>query len=206
MNDIDRKEANKPLVELIIILLNVTINKNNFVQKKINYNYLLNQTIRQYRIPKENWHITKEANALWQKITVACIDGYEYAETFEIKEDFSSISYNGTNKKQQSNKSYKKGDKIKFNTIFIAEHTVTVSDVVCALKNLNEKTEENVIKILDKMHITKMLKIEDRSIKRTSNRIKQYNRIKNKNLSLEETESKTIFDALKNEFYPFECN
>ena len=70
------------------------------------------------------------------------------------------------------------GKRYVFNDIFIAEHTTPVADIMEALEQCYSIHRHNiqdlrnkVQKILNKINITQMLKIEDRRIKECQNRI-----------------------------------
>ena len=65
--------------------------------------------------------------------------------------------------------------------MFIEEHTTPVSDVIKALKAAysSTPTDQTIVDVLDKMHITKMLKIENKGILLSSKRIcpNDYNKL-----------------------------
>ena len=132
----------------------------------IPYDYLLNQAIRQYIIPEENWHLSKAAKELWDSITSEDIREYNYKQpiTCDRAEQTPAKKFVGNNS-TGSEKKKKKGDIIPFNKLFSAEHMTPVSDIIKELKALNDITPENVKAILDKIHICRVTKEEDRNIK-----------------------------------------
>ena len=156
---------------------------------KSNFSYLLGQAIRQWRIPDENWHTSVAADNVWNALTNEPIDKKGYKESFECQP--SAIGkivprFSGATRKYGKlstitiNKGTRngKGTTCVFNDIFIAEHTTTVSDIRDALEGCylvhrfcRWKRRNEMRNILNKMHITQMLKIEDRRIIENHNRI-----------------------------------
>lgn len=192
-----------------------------WLEVKGSFSYLLGQAIRQWIIPDENWHISVAAKELWNKLTDEDIDKRGYNESFHCKSSAVGLivpRFAGTTRQYakleeltvQANKSYV------FNQIFIAEHTITVTDIRDALEECytEHKYCECLLKkemksILNKMHITQMLKIEDRRIldcqKRiipeecvatASSRLCIYKFLKNHS-------SKDVFETIKSNSY---CN
>lgn len=172
-----RKKYNTPLVEMIKLALeNLAKNTNNNNVNTISYNYLLGQCIRQYILPGKNIHVTIDASTLWDNIvkgvsSLPNIRDYVYQDRVVSNNSISNVeTYKGTSK----SKVYinlNKGDKFKYNDIFIDEHTVPVSDIVKALKLLPNPTCSDIADILDKMHIVKMRRSENAKITRQSARI-----------------------------------
>ena len=172
----------------------------------INFSYLLGQSIRQWQIPEENWHTSVAAMDVWKLLNKGytgriikikkddnwIICGYKekLPKPTPIKiprfigttKDFSKITvddvYNNNTKQYV------------FNDIFIAEHTTPVSDIkdaleICYLEFKNNNKSDSDLKdavrnILNKIHITQILKIEDRRINNCSSRIKEIESVKNK--------------------------
>lgn len=159
----NRDELNAPL---IIIIINALKGEKLQMNDLIPYNYLLNQAIRQYIIPEENWHLSKAAKELWDSITSEDIRKYNYKQpiTCDRAEQTPTKKFVG-NYSTGSNIKIKKGDIIPFNKLFSAEHMTPVADIIKELKALNDITPENVKAILDKIHICRVTKEEDRNIK-----------------------------------------
>ena len=64
-----RKVVNAPLVEMIKQALIGRVNCQRPKKSQgVGYNYILNQSIRQYVVPEENIHVTVDAQALWDKL------------------------------------------------------------------------------------------------------------------------------------------
>lgn len=135
--------------------------------------YLLNQTIRQYKLPNDHIVVSKAALDLWEKIRSDDIADYTYRDKIVKNTDtvVTIDKYKGSEKDPyESNVELKSGDCFTFNDVFSEEHIVTVSDIINALKELPAPDYASVLKILDKIYICKMLKSEDRRIKRKSRR------------------------------------
>lgn len=191
-----RYERNEPLVKMIAWALDGVEN----CQKTkgcygSNYKYLLNQCIRQYLVPDENIHISQEAKQVWVKMGFKFEDIYlhTYQDPINPIHNIQVKTYKGTKKKIKRT-NLVCGKKIAFNSVFIEEHTTPVKDVTEALmfacKVSNCDKESVIIKLLDKMHITKMLKCENNKITKNTNRINPDDYIK--------WSSELIFDKIAN--------
>ena len=192
--------------------------------EKVNFQYLLGQSIRQWKIPSENWHTSKAALKLWALITDDEIQYRDYKETFICKcqpaiqvptflgttRKFESVSLKELTSKRIVRGKEKNDKKYVYNDIFITEHTTPVSDVILALKECyshhKESDSKNLLSeefatILNKIHKTHMLKIEDRRIEECQNRL---DLVKGKKSYYEyflKTKSKKIFNAIRKECY-----
>lgn len=159
----NRDELNAPLIIIIInALKGVKLQMNNLIP----YDYLLNQAIRQYIIPEENWHLSKAAKELWDSITSGDIRKYNYKQpiTCDRAEQTPAKKFVGNNSTGSDIK-IKRGDRIPFNKLFSAEHMTPVADIIKELKALDDITSENVKAILDRIHICRVTKEEDKNIK-----------------------------------------
>ena len=99
---------------------------------------------------------------------------YEYRDPFVPKNSFSDVeTYKGAKKDKVECLSVKEGVGIPFNTLFIDEHTTPVADVIKVLKCKcgDEPCEKDIIEILDKIHLTKMTRMENRGLSPSSGRI-----------------------------------
>lgn len=129
--------------------------------------YLLNQTIRQYEIPKDHYFISEKAFELWSKIRNDDILNYSYRnKVIKNTADIVFIDkYSGSNKVPYAKDlELKKGDSFIYNDVFIDEHIVTVHDVIDELLNLEKYDYFSIKQVLDKIYICKMLKDEDHKI------------------------------------------
>ena len=165
-------------------------------QDKGKFSYLLGQAIRHWIIPIENWHTSKAANELWDKIVKTNltakqskkyhkeIDKLRYKEPFLVKKEVNGWiipRFKGNIRKFEhldTTLRLEGWKKYVFNDIFIAEHTTPVAEIMEALEQCYSIHGQNmkvlkieVKKILNKIHITQMLKIEDRRITECQNRI-----------------------------------
>lgn len=181
--DAQRKEINEAVVEIIKYAL---YGKKEYPKPKGTYSpgfgYLLGQSVRQYIVSEGNIHITEEAKALWDQLftdldgKVPDIRVYGYQDRIEAQRDGSGLDkYKGSSKTSEKT-DVRKGDKVTFNSFFIQEHTTPVSDMIAALEKLQEPKNEpldikDIVSVLDKMHITQMLKKENNNINKNANRI-----------------------------------
>ena len=159
----NRDALNAPLIDIIV---NALKGKKLGIDNMIAYNYILNQAIRGYIIPNDNWHLSETAKELWESITSDDIRKYNYNQpiTCDRANQTPAIIYVG-NSSKGSDVKIKKGDKIPFNKLFSAEHMTPVADIIKELEKLEDITPENVKAILDKIHICRVTKTEDRNIK-----------------------------------------
>lgn len=174
---------NEAIIKSIITLLdayNKTLSdKSN--QGKRNSNslkYLINQSIRQYDIPSDNWHVSKAAITLWEDLTNSKIEDYHYNDKVicdKQKKTKSIKLYKGANGKG----TYKKlslGDSFKFNAIFHEDHVIPVSLILKEIVNSKSINYSSIKENLEKMHICVILKEEDRKLGRTKERYLDYNK------------------------------
>jgi hypothetical protein len=173
---------NAPLVEMIKQAL-IGINSSKKIAGRFaSYGYLLNQCVRQYVIPQSNIHVTKAAAKLWEDLGLSKDDilKIEYRDTIIPQITCYNVNtYRGVKKYGIEPLEVEAGKKRPYNSLFIDEHTTPVSDVIKALKSKcgNNPCEEDIIEVLDKIHITKMLRMENHSLSPTSGRItpQEYN-------------------------------
>ena len=140
--------------------------------------YLIGQTIRQYKSPASNIHVSVKAYDLWNKITNMSMDICDYREPIccdKIKEGetVECKTYVGS-KKEGKTRFLHTNETVVFNAIFHAEHVVPVKVIRDELLALPEIEEASVIAILNKMHIAKILKEEDRNLARTAGRTSDF--------------------------------
>lgn len=128
-------------------------------------NYILNQLLRQIKIPKENRYITYKADTLWQQLTKDKIDDYYYQKkvTLTRNEHLSVTTFKG-NSKNPNVRPLSKGDSFTFREVFHDEHIIPIKVIIDQLKKIKSPTYETVVEILSKISICRMVKTEDRSI------------------------------------------
>ena len=182
-NNTLRMSINEPLVEMIMYALQSI----DHLQRPkhsygVSYRYLLNQCIRQYLVPDQNIHISVAATQVWQNMGLNLNDIYRYTyqDVIVPQNGIQVCTYLGT-KKTPLTKNIVARQPIAYNSVFIDEHTTPVKDITEALKQAYSVNPcaSTIIDILDKMHITKMLKYENANIKKTTNRISISNYISN---------------------------
>lgn len=153
LKETERKKRNKPIIKAIELFLNALDSFGN--KKPHDYEYLLGQTIRQYEPAENHQHVSIGAWDCWQNQA-------------DNNEDIRQFQYTLTYKKKQNGKQSEK-----FNKYFIQEHTTPVADIKEELKKLINKNSINhrsIKKILEKMHISRILKTEDKKIKKNYDR------------------------------------
>ena len=174
-NDSQRKRINKPLLKMIEYAINGVMNlqrpKHSY---GVSYRYLLNQSIRQYLVPSGNIHISVGAMHEWQAMGLNPNDiyNYTYHDSVVPQKSIQVKTCAGTNKTPKTINVIA-GTAIAYNSVFIDEHTTPVKDVIAALmKACGSQPNVSAIEaVLDKMHITKMLKAENAIIVKTTGRI-----------------------------------
>ena len=133
--------------------------------------YIMGQAIRQYRIPDDNWHVSRAASELWKRLTDEDIKDFTYREAVCIKEDDNELGIYVGNEKDPSKKGVEKGTKIPYNSLFHDEHTIPVSRFVKELLNKGDQvTGPEIEAVLNEIHICKITKEEDRNIVEKSKR------------------------------------
>lgn len=158
----NRDTLNTPLIDIIMSALK---GMQFGCESMIAYRYLLNQSIRQYIIPDENWHLSKAAESLWNSITSCNIRKYNYRQPIncDLANQTPAKKYQG-NSSQGSPTKISKNDLIPFNQLFTAEHMTPVADVIKELEKLNNPSYDDIQNILNQIHICRVTKEEDKQI------------------------------------------
>ncbi len=175
---------NKAIIESILCLLkeykkeSAKIHPNTSDMEKLHY--LICQTIRQYTIPPDNYHLSKTALSLWKKLSKDDIMKYHYRDIVDCDKISGEIvcdSYKGASK-IGTPVTLSKGSKFVFRQIFHEDHVIPVSIIWDKMLKIpvNQNTIEN---LLNKMHICILLKEEDRRIPTTKGRNLDFNEIIN---------------------------
>lgn len=135
--------------------------------------YLLGQIIRQYTPSDENFHISKEAYELWQKLSNDSI--WDYVYTNKIKyvgtNDISLNKYTGNGNSTKPILIHS-GEKFTFNDYYTDEHMIDVASIIELLTKMKNVTPFEVKKVLDQIHIARILKSEDKKLSPKFNRLK----------------------------------
>lgn len=135
---------------------------------------LLNDAIRDWNMPEENNYVSESAYNLWLEIAGPNenINGYWDAYYFKCTcERIELDVYKGGSKEPAGTKTYLKGQKIRFNDIFTVEHIIPVKVLYDELldtyrNNGNKISDEEIVSILNKMCIARVLKSEDKKFSR----------------------------------------
>lgn len=153
------------------------------------FSYLLGQAIRHWIIPAGNWHTSEAAMRVWNMIVDKGnskhkeINHLRYKEPILITDDNIMIPrFKGSTRDfaKLDPHIFHGGKQYAFNEIFVAEHTTPVVDIMTAMTQCYNELkdqgklgilQQEVGNILDNIHITQMLRIEDRRIKTTQARI-----------------------------------
>lgn len=182
------QEQQNKVLDIIIYLLEGY--KNGKTLKSVNVDgdetilhscgYLLNQTIRQYEIPKSHVFVSEKALETWKNISKNDIKNYAHRDIIqkEIEKPIEIDKYKGEEKRPSETIELKFGDKFVYNDVFTDEHIVTISNIIEELCKLPEPHNyASVKKVLDKIYICKMLKSEDRKIKHRKKRSIEYKNV-----------------------------
>ena len=129
--------------------------------------YLIGQSIRQYDVPEENYHISQAAKDRWEELSNDCIRNYWYRKQVKCN----NLKFAKNYKLYTGSTSagiptlLNPGESFAFRQMFHEEHTIPVSLVMNELTN-NPKisTKKDIEELLDSMHISILLKDEDRAI------------------------------------------
>ena len=140
--------------------------------------YLIGQIIRHYDIPVVNYHLSRDAQDRWKRLSTDNIMNYHYTDTV-ICDKLSKTSeydiYKGASKKGIS-VPFSKGSKFQFRQMFHEDHVVPVSMILNEMLGIpaNKYIIEN---LLNRMHICILLKEEDRRIPKIKGRSLDYKEV-----------------------------
>lgn len=170
------------IINLLIGIKNQNRLIDQFANKSMTLNdcsYLLNQTIRQYQLPRDHYFVSEKAQELWNKISSKSIFNYKYRDkiTKNIEGQVEIRKFRGGERDPYEIITISAGDSFVFKDVFTEEHIVTVSNIIEELLALPEYTYDAIQKVLDKLYICVMLKDEDRSIKNKKNRSTDYRKV-----------------------------
>ena len=157
LEETERKKRNKPIIKAIQFFLKALNKREN--KTPHDYEYLLGQTIRQYEPAENHQHVSIGAWEYWK---------IQASDNEDIRQFQYDWTYEDTNNKS-----------IEFNKEFIQEHTTPVADIKEKLKKLINKNSRSIKKILEQMHISRILKTEDKAIKKNSGRGLDFEEIAN---------------------------
>lgn len=139
--------------------------------------YLLGQIFRQIDVPKERKHLSIGAINKWKELGFNEEDIWKYNYQVLVSCNLSKKvvieEYIGSSSKPKEPKTELTGNcKFKFRNVFHDEHIVPINDILEELFKISKEqlTYEKISEYLDKIHICRMLKSEDRNIHPKYNR------------------------------------
>ena len=167
---------NEAIIKSIIVLLKAyrTFHGQINIDKAalISFRYLLGQSIRQYDIPIENYHISQAAFERWEQLSKDKIERYHYRDLVKcnnLTKLYRFKQFKGASKSGNPRKLHPNGSFV-FRDMFHEDHVIPVSLILNELIKI-KTVDENSVKVqLNKMHICIILKEEDRKLGRTINR------------------------------------
>ena len=152
---------NKCIIASIVVLLKgyqrLKASSNSNKMHISSLKYVLGQTVRAYKVPKEQIFISQAAEIRWNDLTSSNINNFDYKQSFicdRLKQSITCKMYKGSQKDGQ-NVQINPNDKVCFNDMFHVDHIVPVK------------------LIMDEL--LRMLKEEDRLLGRTAGRTLCYN-------------------------------
>ena len=167
---------NKCIIASIVVLLKgyqrLKASSNSNKMHISSLKYVLGQTVRAYKVPKEQIFISQAAEIRWNDLTSSNINNFDYKQSFicdRLKQSITCKMYKGSQKNGQ-NVQINPNDKVCFNDMFHVDHIVPVKLIMDELLKLTQINSQNVSNILQKMYLCRMLKEEDRLLGRTSGR------------------------------------
>ena len=137
--------------------------------------YLLGQILRQIDVPKERKHLSRGAMEKWNALGLddKNIWEYNYQDWVEcnISGEIVIEEYIGSSSKSKERK-LTGNCGFKFRDVFHDEHIVPINDILEELFKIPKEqlTYEKISEYLDKIHICRILKSEDRNIQPKYNR------------------------------------
>lgn len=129
--------------------------------------YLIGQSIRQYDIPKANYHISVNAKKRWEELSDDHIENYWYRKKVKCNKLQSSKFfkfYKGLENKG-TEMELKPGGSFTFRDMFHEEHIIPVSLIFDKMiRNISSIDKTKIKELLDGIHMCIILKEEDREI------------------------------------------
>lgn len=166
------------VIQLIIELVKASKAGNCYEEngeRLYNPSYLLNQTLRQYGLQKEQYFISEKADALWKVLTTQDIMKFSYHDQVQCDRANGILvkEYVG-NSVSFTTRSINKDDVITYRSVFHDEHIVPINIIQKELYALKTLDFDSVKSVLNKIRICKMLKEEDKNTVNKNNRSSDY--------------------------------
>ncbi|WP_162140177.1 hypothetical protein [Haploplasma axanthum] len=134
-----------------------------------NRKYLLNQILRQIKLPIEKYYISINALNLWKEMFGGPIMDYWYNKKIKALVDGNITRFVGA-KKDGSYGSISSGSSVEYRSVFHDDHIIPISKLVDELMNSDNLTDELICSVVNKISVCRMLKVEDRSVPRLKGR------------------------------------
>ena len=167
---------NKCIIASIVVLLKgyqrLKASSNSNKMHISSLKYVLGQTVRAYKVPKEQIFISQAAEIRWNDLTSSNINNFDYKQSFicdRLKQSITCKMYKGS-QKNGKNVQINPNAKVCFTDMFHVDHIVPVKLIMDELLKLTQINSQNVSNILQKMYLCRMLKEEDRLLGRTAGR------------------------------------
>jgi hypothetical protein len=167
---------NEAIIQSIIVLLKAFLplhSQINIDKAALNsLRYLLGQSVRQYDIPLENYHISQAALERWEQLSKDKIEKYHYRDMVKcdnLTKLYRFKQFKGASKSGNPRKLHPNGSFV-FRDMFHEDHVIPVSLILNELIKIKTVDENSVKEQLNKMHICIILKEEDRKLGRTISR------------------------------------
>jgi hypothetical protein len=135
--------------------------------------YLLGQILRQIDVPDERKHVSVGATEKWKELGFDEKDiwKYNYQDAVSCNTSATVVKYKGASKNGEEVSATENGG-FTFREVFHDEHIVPINDVLEELFKIPKEklTLEMISEYLDKIHVCRILKSEDRKIHPKYNR------------------------------------
>lgn len=140
--------------------------------------YLLNQILRQYQIDESHFFISKKAQDLWIQLTSKDIKNFYHKETVKCENETPiNAKFYKNNGNSFEERELNKGDKFQYRSVFHNDHIIPIEVIIKELAQLQDPNYENVLQVLNKIYVCRMLKEEDRAISAKSKRPNDLNEV-----------------------------
>jgi hypothetical protein len=165
---------NRLVVEIILHLISIQKeleSKNPYHIDHKCAKYLLNQTLRQLYLPQDRYYVSLKAFEKWKSITNESMLNHYYKSRITLEFEEQTLPFFvGNESKSRDPRQKKKGEHFLFREVFHDDHIIPVSVIANKLMELDNPNYDNVMSIISKMSICRMLKEEDRLVKIRSSR------------------------------------
>ena len=134
--------------------------------------YLINQTIREYKVPRGNHHLSRRAFDRWENLSTEDIMIKHYKDKVVCNKLKGSVKYklyDGASKTGTLTE-LTKDRGFEFRKMFHEDHVIPVSMIFDEMIKMSVVDKQSIENLLNGMHVCVILKEEDREIGRTKGR------------------------------------